>query len=416
MNRPENLPREASAGLVRSPWPAIGVGVAAAVLALLCRSVEALTPLRVGLIVAALIAAGAAVRIRLRGPWQEWDERVRAAGVVFVAAFVALLAHEGLDTKWDTARLLVKVLAVAAGAGALLVMLPSLARRVVLTFLVLFHFVGILTAVTSVAFPGSPSPWTTIQLWTRVYRPYLQFMYLNNAYHFYSPEPGPATLLWFRVEYADKSSRWVTVPDRKAVATQLEYQRRLALTESANVILPQSTQPMDDLIYSRQVAGELHRPKIPLRPEIPMALQYREPSPYSKNMTASYARHVARSYPHPEAPETPVESVKVYRVVHSILPASEYGQGSHWLDPVWYLPYFQGEFDRDGNMKKPKDVAEGKSDPFLYWLMPIIRVPKEGQRPILQGMQRPDPKDMELLNYLEIHAGDLPPLHEDAQR
>ena len=26
-------------------------------------------------------------------------------------------------------------------------------------------------------------------------------MYLNNAYHFYSPDPGPATYVWFRIFY-----------------------------------------------------------------------------------------------------------------------------------------------------------------------------------------------------------------------
>src|SRR5262249_51727018 len=31
----------------------------------------------------------------------------------------------------------------------------------------------------------SPSPWLSTQIWTRIYRPYLEFLYLNNAYHFY---------------------------------------------------------------------------------------------------------------------------------------------------------------------------------------------------------------------------------------
>ena len=32
-----------------------------------------------------------------------------------------------------------------------------------------------------------------------MFRHYLLFTYMNNAYHFYSPDPGPPTLLYRRV-------------------------------------------------------------------------------------------------------------------------------------------------------------------------------------------------------------------------
>src|SRR5438045_224861 len=84
---------------------------------------------------------------------------------------------------------------------AVLVLLPRPARRVVLSLLLLVHFAGILTAVTAVDPQGGSAPWVSRQLFARVYRPYLGFMYLSNAYHFYSPNPGPPTLLWFRIQY-----------------------------------------------------------------------------------------------------------------------------------------------------------------------------------------------------------------------
>ena len=36
-----------------------------------------------------------------------------------------------------------------------------------------------------------------MQAFNRVYNPYLQFIYQRNAYHFYSPDPGPASVLVF---------------------------------------------------------------------------------------------------------------------------------------------------------------------------------------------------------------------------
>jgi len=58
--------------------------------------------------------------------------------------------------------------------------------------------------------------------------------------------------------------------------------------------------------------------------------QYREPRDLdAKRYVASYARHVARDpkYRSPESPDTPVKSVKVYRVLHMLLNATEMGAG-----------------------------------------------------------------------------------------
>src|SRR5207302_1315929 len=93
----------------------------------------------------------------------------------------------------------------------------------------------------------------------------------------------------------------------------------------------------------------------------------------------------AHAYPNEEHPELAVRSVKVYRLVHRILPASEFAQGIDPLDPTQYLPYFEGEFDPDGNLMTPPD------DPFLYWLIPIIRLEKAEVEPARPDHARPDP-------------------------
>src|SRR5437667_416198 len=81
----------------------------------------------------------------------------------------------------------------AALAGAALVAAPRPWRQGVISAIIVFHFGGIFMATAS----PPPTPWLVEQMFQRVYNPYLQFMYLRNAYHFYSPEPGPASLLCF---------------------------------------------------------------------------------------------------------------------------------------------------------------------------------------------------------------------------
>jgi hypothetical protein len=70
------------------------------------------------------------------------------------------------------------------------------------------------------------------------------------------------------------------------------------------------------------------------------------------------------------------------------------------VDPTLFWPYFQGEFDRDGNLKDP-------NDPYLYWLIPIQRV---ATIPASQaGITRLDegrvetPRE-EIRDYVAVHA------------
>src|SRR5207253_9502571 len=68
-------------------------------------------------------------------------------------------------------------------------------------------------------------------------------MHLGNASHLSAPEPGPASYLWFRVEYEDDRKdlhwRWVKVPDvdertgKPRYPVALQYQRMLAMTEQS---------------------------------------------------------------------------------------------------------------------------------------------------------------------------------------
>lgn len=366
----------------------LGIGLGPAGAALLLARVAAgpaplLVGLRLGLVGVALLAAAQAVVLRPRG-----------AGVLSLAALTAWLTGRALDPAWDTAILLLSVLATVAACAALLVLLPRTVGKVVVSLLILVHFGGILTAVTSVPPPGGPAPWLISQAWTRFYRPYLQFMYLNNAYHFYSPEPGPACLLWFRVAYADGTGRWVHVPDAKRDMKDplaLEYYRRLSLTESTNQLLSVTSIP-PALLQRRLVAGQEEGVPSPdqLAPLVTGVPQFRPPNEHSARLIGSYARYVARSYPR-SAEQAPVVAVKVYRVVHGIVPPRELVRGLEPTDPTLYFPYYQGEFDPAGQLRDT-------NDPWLYWLIPIIRIPA--------GLGHA--REGEVWNYLALHAGSSP--------
>src|SRR5262249_51406139 len=94
------------------------------------------------LIFAGLLITGAAVALRPQSPF-----------LLVGAAFSAYLARAALE--WDSIRLLIAVLIAIALVAAVLLLPPRLVRQTIVILLVLFHFGGILSAVSSVP----PNPW-----------------------------------------------------------------------------------------------------------------------------------------------------------------------------------------------------------------------------------------------------------------
>jgi hypothetical protein len=387
------------------------------------------TGFRIFLIVVGLILALGAVGVRLRTIQDDVEDRFRAAGVLALAAAVPFLALLSLNQEWDSIAMVWRVewdsfamlLRVAVGvglAGAGLLLLPPIARRLTLVLLVLFHFGGILSAVGSPAPPNSPASWLINQLWVGFYRPYLHFCYLNNAYHFYSPDPGPPMVLWFRIEYEGGKSRWIEVPTLAEARSKLAFQRRLALTESVNQLKSSTPYDFDTRLALRVDAGRNYKNgPIPLLndPIMPRNFEYREPVPYAKQLLKSYARYVLTHYECEDDPTLQPKKVKIYRVIHGIPDQSQVALGPDFnaYDPTMYLPYYQGEFNTDGELLDGPEFKEGvvvkRGDPFLYWLIPIKHELKEGYEP-REGPDGktlpPGPNDFRLADYLKVHAGD----------
>lgn len=387
---------EEQEGLFRNPFPAALAGLGATFLALvLSLAAPAYTVVWAPILILGLLAAATAVAIRPRS--------LPVYGAAFVTSILASFLSVNAD--WDpSASLFFGVLAVVSLVAANVIMLPRSLQKVVVSLLLLFHFAGILSAVTS----AHPSSWLSHQVWTRIFRPYLQFMYLNNAYHFYAPDPGPASLLWFRIEYEPDTDadgnvtrryyRWVEVPRLDDSGRQVDYDafenlrsypavnftRRLSLCEGVNQ--PGPPNPPPDAERQRLQAGQLKG--IPTMPAGmgPLATQYREPGTLAKHWLKSYAKRVAHVYKHKDEPERPVKSVKVYRVLHRLLSAPEYAGGKQLYDPLTYEPVFLGEYAEDGELLSRKITirrAEDGSpylddefrDPFLYWVIPILEDP-----------------------------------------
>ncbi len=230
----------------RRPWPLLLAGLLWTIFGLILSLFVGVSPApRLLCLGAGVLLAGIAVSQRLRTASWQMEDRAESSGLLAASAFVCLLAFLSMDERWDSGRVFLGTLIGLALVGAGIVLLPRAGRRVVAVLLLLFHFGGIVTSVTAVPPRGESAPWVSMMLWTYVYRHYLTFAYLTNAYHFYSPDPGPPTLLWFHVEYADGKARWVKIPNRAESPTGLYHQRMLAACESAyNPIL--GLPPMDE--------------------------------------------------------------------------------------------------------------------------------------------------------------------------
>jgi hypothetical protein len=359
------------------------------------------------------------------------------AAVLALAALTAFSASWALynpDSRedWDTLRLFLAVLFVVALLAAPLLLVTQAVRRLVVSLLIVLHFGGICTAALS----APPSPWIVQQIWQRVYQPYLEFMYLNNAYHFYAPEPGPASYLWFRMIFENPEGKqyahWIKVPDvddkgwhKYTVA--LEYQRMLAVTENVvptdaapnNIItLPDGTMAYADWYARRmersQMQGQMQAkgervigkeaPQItgliiPLHPAIALPNQFLLPNSGSRALLESYARHVCLK-PHPKHPDWKVKGVKIYRVKHVIPDISTFvNETQDPRSPLIYQPYYMGHYDPDGKLLDGYEYdSKGRltraGDPFLYWLLPML--------PELPNLRPEAP----IISWAARHAGD----------
>ncbi|MBN9519087.1 hypothetical protein J0H58_11305 [bacterium] len=383
---------------------------AAALLGLVDGSPGPVSTVRLFLVFVGSVATGLGVSWRPE-KWEVW-----AIGAAAAAVGVA-----GVPAHWDSFRLLFGVLAGIAIFRLLVTAVPPPWRLRVVSAYILFHFAGMFCATAS----PPPTPWFVEQVYHRVYNQYLQFIYMRNAYHFYSPEPGPASLLACLVKTeagtettADGQvrkkydTRWVVLPKRPADVRDplgLAYFRRLSITDQISRGMPEFNAASFEKTEVRARRYRLTVPGsdtfYPLHPAEPEFLQYRLPTPeVHRFLLPSYAQYLILEHtPTPEAAAR--TTLKVYRLEHRTLSveamigvANAGGRPGGPYHPVTYRPYFLGEYrltsEDPANPRKPRvELVDPQAD-MLYWLLPVLPNPTPGG---------PDKKDY--IDYLSIHAG-----------
>lgn len=347
---------------------------------------------RLFLVLFGAIITGAAVSMR-PDMWQAWG----------LGTLATILGYIGIPMHWDSFRILAAGMFVVAVTWTVFRAASPQYRLPALSAVVLFHFTGIFLATTT----PLTTPWVTEQAFIRVYNPYLQFLYLRNAYHFYSPQPGPASVLAFLLKTEigtdpktgekQYETRWVVLPRRPADLKDplgLTYYRYLAVTEQVARATPALR---SNTFESREMRKrrELVSIAIPPHPSDELDFQYQLLQPeVARYVVPSYASHVIlENTPNKEvAAKT---TVKMYRLQHNTMGVEEF---INWrkrkeiisdpYHPTTYRPFFLGEFDARGNLVNPQD-------PMLYWLVPIT--PRPGGLPV-------DAKKRNFLDYMSFHA------------
>ena len=347
-----------------------------------------------------LVGVGATVAghaLSRRGDlWYLWAV---AALTGYLAGGIAVPPH------WDSLRLMLWVLAAVATAGACLAAMPARVRYPAIGLLAVVHFGGILSATTS----PDPTPWLSATVGTRFYMPYLQFCYLRNAYHFYSPEPGPASLLFALVTYEldepDASGKkvvfeWQVMPKRAEQTTDplgISYYRRLSLTEYSARATADSGSNNNGMAEVRKRRDDVAAGIMPNQKRIPHAppdyelpgRTYQPPQADAARYTLpSYARHIAFAN---TAPGRRVTNVKLYRAEHRIPTAQHFvTMKADPYHPILFRVFFLGDYTPEGKLVDP-------DDPMLYWLVPVFQ--KSPDLPFRDWTAD------QLEDYLSVHAG-----------
>jgi len=376
--------------LLQKPTYWVATSITLALLALGLNSLfPYLVTLRVNLLVFGFILALAAFSIACSQRLHDETSNGTLSLTTFGLSLALFIITNSMDPSWDSLILAGSVFTAVSLFLGIFVLLPLLAKKTTAICFVLFHFASIITAVTSIEPPNAPASWLATNLWAYYFRHYLTFSYLNNAYHFYSPEPGPPSLLWSKIQYKDGTFRWFKIPNRTESPIQMHYQRMLSVTESTNVASSQSPDNWEEKLQRRNLAGLANQPQItPLNRSMSQSFMFKEPADYSKRMLASYALYLTKKFAHPaDKPSINIDNIKIYRVTHSIITPTDMSRGENALDPTLYYPYFMGSFDKNGNLIDPNDA-------FLYFLLPITR--------------NANPNEPSVLNHsLDIHAGDV---------
>lgn len=249
-----------------------------------------------------------------------------------------------------------------AGAGP-----PTAWVQLLVSLVVCGHFAAILVTVAGASSPNFPAPVPLVKA-SRTVRPYLQTIFMTNAYRFYAPDPGPTDLLWVRFKFADGSVRWRELPRRADFPLRMPFQRQLALFLLMNLYLEQA--PLD--LTSVEGATETLSPTSPANRLRLNAL--------GRICFRSVIRHLGADAAAAAPDRGFPKEIDVYRVSHLIITPQQKRLGWRNDDPRLYQIFFVGTFAPNGDRAfeneetpwKPRHVqgvfAEIVQDDLSKWL------------------------------------------------
>lgn len=185
----------------------------------------------------------------------------------------------------------------------------SWARGAVSAVLV-FHIGAVLTA------PLSVPPTITGDLLRSVYRPYIAATYLNHAYKFFAPDPGPSHLIRYELTLADGSKKEGVFPDARQHWPRLWYHRHFMLSE----IIHDGRPPEAFELEPGREEGQRGRLESVLAP--------------------SYARHLLAAHD--------AREVTLYYRMHLLPGPGDVLAGDRLDDPKWYRQRRLVTLKRDG--------------------------------------------------------------------
>src|SRR5262245_38336430 len=109
-------------------------------------------------------------------------------------------------------------------------------KRRAISILVLLHLTAVALAPFSFASSGPEARSPIAAQLMHIFRPYIQFAFLDHGYFFFAPNPGPSHLLRCRVKMADGKTIERLYPDRNRDYPRLLYHRHFMLAEQLNTM------------------------------------------------------------------------------------------------------------------------------------------------------------------------------------
>ena len=260
--------------------------------------------------------------------------------------------------------------------------------KVILSVLILGHFAVMLLMVGTTEGGRYTAP-PLLQRAAVPVMPYVRFLGINSGYRFFAPDPGPATVLWARLEHDDGKVRWVEHPSRRRYPWTVAYQREL---------YPQ-------MLLGAQVAP-LGTAVAPGRPQI---------SEVGVTYASSYARHLADVHAGLDAAgstPSPVRKIEMFVVTHAIRSPQQVRSGWRAEDLRLYYPVSLGAFSPDG---LPLDgaVRMGHERPSILQVAERMYRDSQASGGPLEDPDMPEALRLLLSEYPEPrNAADTRPMQE----